>query len=310
MAEIVIKPGEVGYERAEQWSWLNVPEFNYDWLDAMSIVSGNLMGKNFDPANPSCTTFLPDGERYTACQSPLTDQGIITINIRVPARTAPTRNYDDLFEFGERFDDLFKEADNRLDRGPSESDRRLAALHEAKDWRQFFPLAVKTRKTICAIGRMFSGKTTFLCEQLIPHIDPEDRIVTIEDTPEFQKWVKPFRNRVALYHGAGGISANDCFKICLRQRADRVLLQELRGSEILAFIWLLASGHSGSFTTWHAEETDPFTALKLMIPSGSSMTDDKIEVILRAFIDVIVHCYRDPITKNRTISSVYFRGAQ
>ena len=114
---------------------------------------------------------------------------------------------------------------------------------------------------------------------------------------------------MALYHGAGGVTANDCFEICLRQRADRVLLQELRGPEILAFMRLLASGHSGSLTTWHAEEGDPFAALKLMIPAGSNTPDDKVETLLRTFVDIIVHCYHNPIT-NKYTRSIYFRGAQ
>ncbi len=317
MVEIVIqKEREVGYERAGEWHWETVEDFSYRRLDAIGLLAGGLMSKKFDPGNPICLTYLPDGERFTICRAPATDPEVISASIRVPSRLAA--NHDS----SQRFNDLLSEAENRLDRGPSAIDLELRELHReatlaaagngrAEAWRLFFALAVSARKTIGATGKMRSGKTTFIREHLMPKIDPEDRLITIEDTPEFGPL--SIRNRVSLYFGAAGITAEDIFEAALRMRADRLAFQELRGREVMAFIRLQASGHSGSYTTWHADEDDPFTPLVLMAktsPTGQNYPEDKLEKILRGFIDVIVYCYQDPQTKRLHIPSVYFRGAQ
>lgn len=309
MVEIVIqKEREVGFERGGKWEWRVVEEFDYRRLDAIGLLSGGLMSKNFDPAHPICTTFLPNGERFTICRSPATDPHVISASIRCSTRSRSRTADDDQT----RFDDLLQEAENRLDRGPSEIDHELLALHKAKAWREFFRLAIKARKTIGATGRNRSGKTTFLRERLMSLIDPDDRLITIEDTPEFGQFPQ-IRNRVSLYFGSANITAEHCFEATLRMRPDRVALQELRGAEVMAFMRLQASGHSGSLTTWHADENDPFTPLVLMAKTssaGQNVPDDKLEQILKGFIDIIVFCYYDPRAQRFTIPSVYFRGAQ
>lgn len=307
MVEIVIqRPGEVGYERAGEWGWREVPEFTYQRLDAIGLLAAGLMGKCFDPAHPICLTHLPRGERYTTTRAPATDPETIAVSIRVPNRAQSEDPA--ITEFN--FDELMRGAANRLDRGPSDADRELRELHAREVWREFFPLAVKTRKTIGVTGMMRSGKTTFLNRRILPHIDPEERVVTIQDTPEF---ALSLRNWVSLYFGAAGITAQDCFEATLRLRADRVLFQELRAGEVMAFLQLEASGHGGSCTTWHAEQGDPFTRLVLMAKTsttGQSYERKDLEQMLRAFIDIVVHCHFDPVTKRYSVPSVYFRGAQ
>ncbi len=306
MVEIVIqKEREVGYERAGKWHWTSVEDFNYRRLDAIGLLAGGLMSKKFDPANPICLTTLPGGERFTLCRAPATDPGVIAASVRVPSGDTATPNDD------QGFDDLLEEAENRIDRGPTAVDLQLRALHKAKAWREFFALAVRERKTIAATGRVRSGKTTFLRKRIMTQIDPEDRLITIEDTPEFGPL--PIRNRVSLFFGAAGITAEHCFEATLRMRPDRIALQELRGAEVMAFIRLQASGHSGSFTTWHADEDDPFTPLVLMAKTsgaGQNIPDDKLYKLLRGFIDIIAFCRCDPKTNRFSIPSVYFRGAE
>ena len=296
--------GEVGYLQRGVWRWREVPEFTYKTVDAIGIVAAGLMSKKFDSGNPICDTFLPGGERFTLVQAPATNKGLISFSIRNPAR-------GEMPAVSEMcFDDLMTEADNRIDRGPGDIDLELAALHRAKHWNQFFPLAVKARKTMAATGEKGSGKTTFFRQKIIPLIDSAERLITIENSPEFGKL--HLRNHVPLYFGAAGITAEMCYETTLRMGPSRVAIQELRSDEVWALIRLEASGHKGSLTTWHASENDPFTPLVLMAKTtdaGRGIEKGDIEKMLRAFIDIVVFCYRHPITKKHLISSVYYRGA-
>lgn len=291
-------PGEIGYEQENRWSWREVPEFTYRRLDALGILAGSLLSKRFDPAAPICLTNLPAGQRFTICRPPVTPPGTISLTIRNPMREVHT-----IHQAG--FADLVRETEIRTDR-LSASDAELRRLHRAKAWTAFFSLAVRSRKTIAATGRVGSGKTTLL-RSLMQEIPVEERLVTIEDTAEFGEL--PLRNRVEMYYGSSGITAETLVETSLRQRPDRICLQELRGGEAFAYLRLLAAGHPG-LTTWHGEEGDPWTPVALMAkqhPAGREVPDDKLLAIVRGLIDIVAHCVRDE--HGFRIASVYYRGA-
>jgi type IV secretion system protein VirB11 len=191
---------------------------------------------------------------------------------------------------------------------PGDADAELLALYQAQDWPAFFALAVKAKKTIAATGSTGSGKTSLL-RRLMQEIPGEERLVTIEDTDEFGPL--PLRNRVSMFYGSANVSAENAVEASLRMRPDRVAMQELRGAEAFAYLRLLAAGHPGGLTTWHAEEGDPFTPLALMAKTsaaGRNIPDDKLAVILRSLIDVIAFCRRD--ARGFSVPSVYYRAAE
>ena len=191
--------------------------------------------------------------------------------------------------------------------GDGDADTELLALYRAKDWTAFFALAVKAKKTIAATGSTGSGKTSLL-RRLMQEIPAEERLVTIEDTAEFGPL--PLRNRVSLFYGSANVSAENAAEASLRMRPDRVAMQELRGAEAFAYLRLLAAGHPGGLTTWHAEEGDPFTPLALMAKTsaaGRNIPDDKLLVILRSLIDIVAFCRRDG--RGFSVPSVYYRAA-
>ena len=151
----------------------------------------------------------------------------------------------------------------------------------------------RRKKTIAATGSTGSGKTSLL-RRLMQEIPAEERLVTIEDTDEFGPL--PLRNRVSLFYGSANVSAENAVEASLRMRPDRVAMQELRGAEAFAYLRLLAAGHPGGLTTWHAEEGDPFTPLALMAKTseaGRNIPDDKLLAILRGLIDIVAFCRRD-----------------
>jgi type IV secretion system protein VirB11 len=298
--EIVVqRPGEIGIERDGCWLWREVPEFDYERLDAIGVLAGSLLSKRFDPANPICLTTLPDGQRCTVIRPPVTPTGTISLTIRIPSQLVHTVRDDD-------FSALMQAATNEPAH-TSNADTELLRLYRACDWPAFFTAAVKAHKTIVATGAVGSGKTSVL-RRLMQDIPSDERVITLEDTPEFGDL--PIRNRVSLFYGAAGVSAEDAVETSLRMRPTRVAMQELRGSEAFAYLRLLAAGHPGGLTTWHAEEGDPWTPLALMTKTsvaGRNIPDDKLDVILRGLIDIVAYCRRDD--SGFSVPSVYYRAA-
>lgn len=302
VTEVVCQqPREVGVERNGKWTWHNV-DLDFMRLDAIGILAGSLLSKPFDPGHPITFTTLPDGQRCTLCRPPVTLPGTISMTIRIPSKEVRTVHDAD-------FMDLVRTAETK-NPGREQVDDDLLALYEAKDWSEFFSLAVISRKTIVATGAVGSGKTTLL-KRLMQEIPTGERLVTIEDTDEFGSLAN-HRNRVSLFHGSSGITAEMLVECSLRQRPDRILMQELRaGAEAMAYLRAIASGHPGGLTTFHAEDGDPWTPLSIMVKTseaGRNIPDDKLSLILKSLIDIVVFCKRDE--RGYRIPSVWFSLAE
>jgi type IV secretion system protein VirB11 len=292
--------GAVMFEADGKWHDRAVPEFDFQRLDAIGILTGSMLAKDFDPAHPICMSTLPDGQRCTLVRPPATAPGSISITIRIPSKIIHTVRDPD-------FPELLRMAENRKG-ARSKVDGQLLALYRARAWTEFFSLAVKARKTIAATGSTGSGKTTLL-KRLMREIPLHERLVTIEDTDEFG--VLPHRNRVSLFYGSANVTAEHCVETSLRMRPDRILMQELRGAEAFAYIRALAAGHPGGLVTWHSEPDDPFTPLALMVktsPAGRNIPDEKLMQIVSGFIDIVAFCKRDE--HGFSIPSVWYRDAE
>lgn len=301
VTEIVTqRPCEVGIERGGRWEWIDVPAFDLERLDAIGILAGGLLAKRFDPEHPICMTTLPDGQRCTLIGRPVTSADTMSITIRIPSKDVHTVH-------DPSFGDLVREVETQK-RGRDPVDEKLLSLYRGKAWPEFFSLAVRSHKNIAATGSTGSGKTTLL-KRLMREIPDDERLITIEDTDEFG--VLPQRNRVAMFFGSAGVTAEHCVEAALRMRPDRAAMQELRGAEAFAYIRLLAAGHRGGLTTWHAEDGDPFTPLALMAKqhdAGRNVPDDKLDIILRSFIDIVAFCRRDE--NGFSIPSIWFKEAE
>ncbi|HEY1261353.1 MAG TPA: ATPase, T2SS/T4P/T4SS family [Stellaceae bacterium] len=311
VTEIVVqRPCEVGIERDGKWSWREIGAFDFARLDAIGLLASSLLAKPFDPAHPIAMTTLPDGQRCTLIRPPATASGTISLTIRIPSQRVHTV-YD--ADFASLVCDTAVPAPGRLGQpggrpSPEDADSELLRRYRRKDWARFFSLAVRAKKTIAATGSTGSGKTALL-RRLMQEIPQSERLVTIEDTDEFGKL--PLRNRVSLFYGAANVSAEDAVEASLRMRPDRVAMQELRGAEAFAYLRLLAAGHPGGLTTWHAEEGDPFTPLALMAKAsaaGRNLPDDKLAAILKSLVDIVAFCRRDG--GGFAVPSVYYRAAE
>ncbi len=120
----------------------------------------------------------------------------------------------------------------------------------------FLRAAVRAQLNIAVSGGTGTGKTTFL-QVLTSEIDPKERVVTVEDTPELQLHHLP--NWVALVtrekaEGVEAVTMADNVRHCLRMRPKRILLGEARGPEMIAILEAMNTGHDGCMFTVHADD--------------------------------------------------------
>jgi len=118
-----------------------------------------------------------------------------------------------------------------------------------KQQRECIEETIRERKNILIVGATKSGKSTLMNAVLahLSEIYPEDRLAIIEDTYELK--VKS-KNKFHL-HTTKHIKMNDHLKICMRMRPNGIMVGEVRGGEVLAYIKAIGTGHYG-FCTIHA----------------------------------------------------------
>lgn len=106
-------------------------------------------------------------------------------------------------------------------------------------------------------GGAGSGKTTLL-NVMQGFIPSNERIVTIEDTPELElplPHVIRLQTRPPGIEGTGGLTADILLKNTLRMRPDRILVGEIRGAEARTLFNAMNTGHRGVVGTIHSNSS-------------------------------------------------------
>jgi len=110
-------------------------------------------------------------------------------------------------------------------------------------------------------GETASGKTTLL-NAITAFIPPENKIVTIEDTPELNIPHRNWIREVALAKGkgegggsGGEVTMFDLLKAALRQRPNQILVGEIRGVEGAVAFGAMQTGHP-VMSTFHAASVE------------------------------------------------------
>lgn len=185
------------------------------------IVSN--VGRRIDESSPMADARLPDGSRVNAIIPPIALDGPSLTIRRFAAKPLKMK---DLIE---------KRA---ITAGMAEM---LSGM-------------VKAKLNILISGGTGSGKTTLL-NIFSGYIPNGERIITIEDTAELQlqqNHVVRLETRPPNIEGKGEISMRSLVKNSLRMRPDRIVLGEVRGSEVIDMLQAMNTGHDGSLTTVHA----------------------------------------------------------
>jgi pilus assembly protein CpaF len=157
-------------------------------------------------------------------------------------------------------------------------------------------IAARCRLNIIVSGGTGSGKTTMM-NAMSRFIDPAERIVTVEDAAELQlqqPHVVRLETRPASLEGKGEINARDLVKNALRMRPDRIIIGEVRGAEAFDMLQAMNTGHDGSMSTIHANNTrDALARIENMVQMSSmGLSPKAIRTQVVAAVNIIVQVER------------------
>lgn len=222
-------------------------------------------GRRIDEVSPMVDAKLADGSRLHAVIPPLALRGP-TLSIR-------------------RFKTQIVKIEDMV---------RLGTL--APEMSEFLITAVKSRANILFSGGTGAGKTTML-NNVSRFIPASERIITIEETAELQLQqgdVVGLETRLPNIEGKGVVSPRDLLRNSLRMRPDRIIVGEARGGEVLDMLQAMNTGHDGSMSTVHANDTkDALSRLELMIAlSGAELPTHVTRQYIASAIQLFVHVAR------------------
>src|SRR5580698_11058549 len=223
------------------------------------------VGRRVDESSPMVDARLPDGSRINAIIPPLALDGP-SLSIR---------------RFGKRrysIDDLVA---------------KDSITQECVD---FLRTIVKARLNVLVCGGTGSGKTTML-NCLSAFIPLDERIVTIEDSAELslqQPHVVRLETRPSNVEGKGEVTQRDLVKNALRMRPDRIIVGEVRSSEVYDMLQAMSTGHDGSIATIHANSPrESIGRLEMMmLLGGFSIPQRAMRQQIASAINMIVHVSR------------------
>jgi pilus assembly protein CpaF len=160
----------------------------------------------------------------------------------------------------------------------------------------FLSAAVQARCNVIISGGTGSGKTTLL-NCLSKYILPDERVITIEDAAELQlqqPHIVRLETRPSNTEGKGEVSQRELVKNCLRMRPDRIIIGECRGGEAMDMLQAMNTGHEGSMTTVHANNTrDAMARLEVMIAmAGYDIPTRPLRTQIANAIQIVIQARR------------------
>lgn len=253
---------------------------NEELIEQVRWVGATLdrSGRRFDVSSPVLNMRLPNGGRLHAVMA-VSLVPMVTIRLHDP----------DLARLGEL--------------------RKAGMFDQAIE--SFFTAAVRAGFNIVVCGGMGAGKTT-LVRSLLNEVPPRERIITVEDEMELglhhyadlHPDIGVLEARAPNVEGAGAFSLEALLRECLRMHADRIVVGEVRGPEVLGMLLAMTSGQDGSLCTIHANSTaEAFERLTMY----ASLTPQQFS---RAFtyrlvgsaVDFVVHV--EAIGGTRKVTSI------
>jgi len=161
----------------------------------------------------------------------------------------------------------------------------------------FLSAAVRSRCNIVITGGVNAGKTTLL-RALAAEIPPGERVATLESEYELYLHDLPghpdviaFEARDPNSEGVGGITLHDLVAHALRHNPQRILVGEVRRSEIMPMLEAMNSGQDGSMCTLHANSpSEAFDRILILgLRGGLALAERAIHVLVGMAVDLIVH---------------------
>ncbi len=189
------------------------------------------------------------------------------------------------------------------------------------DMAAWFWLAIEKKANLLIGGGTASGKTTTL-NALSAFIPPDDKVITIEDTPELnlplQNWIPSVaRTGFGSANRSAEITLFDLLKAAMRQRPDYIIVGEVRGEEAFTLFQAMATGHGG-LSSIHCDsvhaalnrlESEPMNIPRSLISTlNSACMQSRVrmnEKNVRRISHIAEIAGLDPVSKNFVTNDVY-----
>ena len=223
------------------------------------------VGRRVDESSPICDARLIDGSRVNVIAPPLAIDGT-ALTIRKFKKDKLT--LDQLVKFG-----------------------AISA-----EGAEVLKIIGRVRCNVIISGGTGSGKTTLL-NCLTNYVDRDERVITCEDSAELQlqqPHVVRLETRPPNLEGEGEITMRDLVKNCLRMRPERIIVGEVRGSEVFDLLQAMNTGHDGSMGTLHANTPrECLNRMESMIAMGGfTLPQRTVREIIVGSVDVIIQAAR------------------
>lgn len=239
------------------------------------------LGRRLDESSPMVDARLPDGSRLNAAIPPATTRWCAVTIRKFVLRAHSLEQLVTL---------------------------RTLPEHAAR----FLDAAVQAGVNIVVSGPTGAGKTTVLNALGASIASPDERVVTIEETPELTLDRQlpdcvALQARAGNVEGAGEIRIRELVRNALRMRPTRIVIGEVRGAEALNMLIAMNTGHEGSLSTLHANTPrDALDRLALL----ASMADERlssealVKMIART-IELVVQLRFDVLSGRRRVVSIF-----
>lgn len=232
-------------------------------------------GRRLDDASPYVDARLPGGVRLHAVLPPVAPGGTC-ISLRLPPRR--TFTLSDLVQAGTITPPAIP---------------ILTAM-------------VTARLAFLVTGGTGTGKTTLL-SALLSLADRGERLLLVEDSAELRPLhphVVRLETRPPNLEGAGEVGLRDLVRQALRMRPDRLVVGEVRGSEVVDLLAALNTGHEGGCGTLHANTAADVPPRLEALGCAAGLTREAVHSQLAAALDAVIHLTRDRQDGRRRIAEI------
>ncbi|MFD8955619.1 CpaF family protein [Streptomyces caelestis] len=188
---------------------------------------------------------------------------------------------------------------------------------------RFLIASVHAKRNILIVGDMGAGKTSLL-RALGREIPAAERLITLESDRElyldepgpkpgpvtFAFEARQSNGEVRVGTNAGEVTISDMFSTALRYNATRVIVGEVRSTEVLPMLQAMSAGGSGSMCTLHVRRPHAIVSRLVQLCTEAGMQTEAAHHLIASSIDLVVYLtYLDETAiggrKHRFVSNVY-----